>query len=83
MTAALATPRFLMNGLEDVGERQAPLKQLDYGDVGLTSQLHNQQLAESVSVLMGLSEDSLLKPFRQMCGQPAPGDELGAGRLRD
>ena len=26
---------------------------------------------------MGLSEDSLLKPFRQMVGQPAPGDELG------
>ncbi|MGA9355660.1 MAG: beta-L-arabinofuranosidase domain-containing protein [Terriglobales bacterium] len=26
---------------------------------------------------MGLSEDSLLKPFRQMSGQPAPGDDLG------
>ena len=26
---------------------------------------------------MNLSEDSLLKPFRQMVGQPAPGDELG------
>ena len=26
---------------------------------------------------MGLSEDSLLKPFRQMVGQPAPGEDLG------
>jgi DUF1680 family protein len=26
---------------------------------------------------MGLSEDSLLKPFRQMAGQPAPGADLG------
>jgi DUF1680 family protein len=26
---------------------------------------------------MGLSDDSLLKPFRQMTGQPAPGDDLG------
>lgn len=26
---------------------------------------------------MGLSEDSLLKPFREMAGQPAPGADLG------
>ena len=26
---------------------------------------------------MGLNEDSLLKPFRQMTGQPAPGIDLG------
>ncbi|MEI4861623.1 hypothetical protein Q8G41_28970, partial [Klebsiella pneumoniae] len=28
-------------------------------------------------VLMELSEDSLLKPFRQMSGMPAPGEDLG------
>ena len=28
-------------------------------------------------MLMGLSEDSLLKPFREMSGQPAPGEDLG------
>jgi DUF1680 family protein len=26
---------------------------------------------------MGLNEDSLMKPFREMSGMPAPGDELG------
>jgi DUF1680 family protein len=29
------------------------------------------------AVLMELSEDSLLKPFREMCGLPAPGEDLG------
>ena len=49
----------------------------------LASELHNQQFEETISVLMGLSEDSLLKPFRRMCGQPAPGGELGGWYLYD
>jgi DUF1680 family protein len=55
----------------------APLDEFTYGDVTLSSDLHEEQLAESHALLMGLSEDSLLKPFRQMVGQPAPGEELG------
>ncbi len=54
-----------------------PLEQFDYGDVVLASELHEKQLEETHSVLMGLSDDSLLKPFRQMSGLPAPGDDLG------
>jgi hypothetical protein len=54
-----------------------PLEQFDYGDVVLASELHEKQLQETHSILMGLSEDSLLKPFRQMSGQAAPGDDLG------
>jgi DUF1680 family protein len=54
-----------------------PLKEFGYGDVTLHSELHNRQLRETHSVLMELSEDSLLKPFRQMAGQPAPGADLG------
>jgi DUF1680 family protein len=54
-----------------------PLEQFDYGDVNLESGLHEQQLEETHSVLMGLNEDSLLKPFRQMSGQAAPGEDLG------
>jgi DUF1680 family protein len=56
---------------------QQPLKEFGYGDVTLTSDLHEKQLRETHSVLMELSEDSLLKPFRQMAGQPAPGADLG------
>ena len=55
----------------------APLDQFGYADVSLASDLHETQLHESHAVLMDLSEDSLLKPFRQMAGQPAPGDDLG------
>ncbi|MGH7951679.1 MAG: beta-L-arabinofuranosidase domain-containing protein [Limisphaerales bacterium] len=54
-----------------------PLAQFDYGDVTLASDLHENQLEETHRVLMGLSDDSLLKPFRQMSGQPAPGEDLG------
>ena len=54
-----------------------PLEQFDYGDVTLESELHEKQLEETHSVLMRLKEESLLKPFRQMSGQSAPGDDLG------
>lgn len=54
-----------------------PLDQVDYGDVEFAPGLHDDQLEATRSVLMGLSEDSLLKPFRQMSGQPAPGEDLG------
>jgi len=54
-----------------------PLEEFDYGDVTLQSRLHEQQLHETHVLLMNLSEDSLLKPFRQMVGKPAPGEDLG------
>jgi DUF1680 family protein len=54
-----------------------PLAEFTYGDVSLDSELHEAQLANTYEVLMNLSEDSLLKPFRQMAGQAAPGADLG------
>jgi hypothetical protein len=57
--------------------RQSPLQEFGYGDVTLTSELHEKQLHETHAVLMELSEDSLLKPLRQMAGQSAPGTDLG------
>jgi hypothetical protein len=45
--------------------------------VDLTSELHEKQLENTRQVLMGLSEDSMLKPLRQMSGLPAPGEDLG------
>ncbi len=56
---------------------QLPLEEFGYADVTLTSDLHEKQLHETRSVLMELSEDSMLKPLRQMAGQPAPGADLG------
>ena len=60
-----------------LGTSPSPLKEFGYADVTLTSELHEKQLHETHAVLMELSEDSLLKPFRQMAGQPAPGADLG------
>ncbi len=54
-----------------------PLAQFDYGDVALASGIQEKQLEETHALLMELSEDSMLKPLRQMSGQPAPGEDLG------
>ncbi len=56
---------------------EAPLAEFGYGDVKFAPGLPQSQFEESHAVLMGLSDDSLLKPFRQMAGKPAPGADLG------
>ena len=56
---------------------EPPLAEFGYGDVLMSSDLHETQLHETHAVLMSLSDDSLLKPFRQMSGMPAPGEDLG------
>lgn len=55
----------------------APLAEFGYADVAMASEAHEAQLMNTHAVLMALSEDSLLKPFRQMSGMPAPGEDLG------
>jgi DUF1680 family protein len=53
------------------------LSEFGYGAVSMASEAHEAQLRNTQSVLMSLSDDSLLMPFRQMAGLPAPGVELG------
>jgi uncharacterized protein len=60
-----------------------PLEEFGYADVTLTSELHENQLNNTHSVLKNLSEDGMLKPLRQMAGQPAPGDDLGGWYFYD
>jgi hypothetical protein len=76
-TAGLAIPSRFFLGMPAGAPAQQPLEQFDYADVVLASNLHEKQLEQTHSVLMGLNDDSLLKPFRLMSGQPAPGDGLG------
>jgi DUF1680 family protein len=84
-SAALASAASVVPGLRNSalalpsasGSTEPPLEEFDYGDVALDSALHEQQRQQTLALLMGLSEDSLLKPFRQMVGQPAPGEDLG------
>ncbi len=54
-----------------------PLAQFDYGDVSLASGRCEGQFAQTQSVLMGLNEDALLRPWRVRAGLPAPGPQLG------
>lgn len=53
------------------------LAEFGYGDVSLDSPLHEEQLRHTQAVLLGLDDDALMKPFRAMVGQPAPGEDLG------
>jgi len=66
-----------LRALAEKASSDAPLLEFEYGDVNITSDLHDTQLRETHEVLMNLSEDSLLKPFRQMAGKSAPGADLG------
>jgi hypothetical protein len=56
---------------------EGPLEEVSYGQVTLKSPLHLAQMENMRTVLMGLSDDSLLMPFRKMVGQDAPGEDLG------
>lgn len=77
VTTGVATSNVWLPQVLAAEAATAPLEQFGYGDVSLTSELHEQQLRETHAVLMGLSDDSLLKPLRMMSAQPAPGEELG------
>jgi uncharacterized protein len=77
VTAAATIPGRWLPEMLAAASKLQPLDEFDYGDVVLASDLHEKQLEETHSLLMGLSDDSLLKPLRQMSGQPAPGEDLG------
>ena len=53
------------------------LSQFDYPDVRLLDGPMLDQFKHNHSLFLNLSEDSLLKPFRQVAGLPAPGEEMG------
>src|ERR1700735_2810129 len=77
MSAAVTPGLWLPQSVAGTLASQPPLIEFGYGDVSLGSVLHQTQLENTHDVLMNMSEDSLLKPFRQMAGQPAPGADLG------
>ncbi|HYA64471.1 MAG TPA: beta-L-arabinofuranosidase domain-containing protein, partial [Candidatus Sulfotelmatobacter sp.] len=59
----------------------AVLDEFGYSNVSFSDGLHESQLQNTHTVLMNLSEDSMLKPLRQMSGLPSPGEELGGWYL--
>src|SRR5579863_873912 len=77
-SAALAAgPLLARSAFAATSPLAPPLDEFSYADVSMSSDPHEAQLRNTHSVLMSLSEDSLLKPFRQMSGMPAPGEDLG------
>jgi len=60
-----------------------PLEEFAYNEVELHSEPHEKQLQHCTSILMGLNEDSLLKPMRQMGGLAPPGEDLGGWYIYD
>ncbi len=63
----------------DVSQNPRPtqLCQFDYAEVQLLDGPMLEQFRHNHSLFLNLSEDSLLKPFRQAAGLPAPGEEMG------
>jgi hypothetical protein len=59
---------------------ESSLSEFAYGDVKLNDNLQRDQ---TLGVLMELSDDAMLKPYRKRAGQDAPGAELGGWYAED
>src|SRR5580765_8755031 len=74
-TTACVLPRlFVFSSVSSEGKF---LEEFGYGNVSLDSPIHEDQFRQTQAVLMELDDDALMKPFRAMAGQPAPGEDLG------
>ena len=64
-------------GSEAAGLQPTKLTQFGYADVQLLEGPMLEQFQHNVSLFLNLPDDSMLKPFRQLIGQPAPGEDMG------
>ncbi|HEX5284401.1 MAG TPA: beta-L-arabinofuranosidase domain-containing protein [Bryocella sp.] len=55
----------------------APMRQLDYSQVQLLDSPLRTQFDYNHAFFLALDNDRLLKPFRQLTGMPAPGEDMG------
>lgn len=79
-SAALYAPQFA--GAEvSTSPPRTLLEEFSYADVslnpGVMSSLAQEQFDQTQAVMLGMNEDSLLKPWRLRAGLPAPGPEMG------
>ena len=75
--AALVRPHDAFATSENARAITAPLSQFGYGDVELLEGPMREQFDRNHAFYRSLDEDSLLKPFRQRAGLPAPGEDMG------
>jgi DUF1680 family protein len=71
---ALSLPQHLH---AEAASSPAQLKQFEYDNVQLLEGPMHEQFRYNHSLFLNLNDDSLLKPFRQLTGQPAPGEDMG------
>ena len=67
----------LLRAQSDHDAENAPLQQFGYSQVLLSPGPLQLQFDQNHRLFLSLSEDSLLKPFRQRAGLPAPGADTG------
>jgi hypothetical protein len=80
LAAGLGCPNLISNAAaarQTVAAADSVLREFSYADVQFPAGLAQSQLEETHAVLMGLSDDNLLRPFRLREGLPAPGKDLG------
>lgn len=76
-TGAACGSRFLSAAALPVQAGKTRLDQFDYGAVQLLDGPMLEQFRTNHAFFLALSDDSLLQPFRQKAGLPAPGEEMG------
>ncbi len=65
------------NGETLPGAKLTRLTQFDYADIQLLEGPMLEQFRHNHQLFLNLDDDSLLKPFRQLAGLPAPGEDMG------
>ncbi len=75
--AALVRPRTGFAVAGNASQITPPLGQFGYGNVELLDGPIREQFDRNHKFYLALDEDSLLKPFRQRAGLPAPGEDMG------
>jgi len=76
-TAAVVAASSFPRAIFADASQTPPLAQFNYGDVELLEGPLRHQFEANHAAYAALNEDSLLKPFRQRAGLPAPGEEMG------
>jgi DUF1680 family protein len=76
LSASAFAPR-LATALVAAAAPPTRFRQLDYSQVRLLSGPMLAQFGHNRSLFLALDDDRLLKPFRQLTGMPAPGEDMG------
>jgi uncharacterized protein len=78
LSAAALAPRLTRAFAQTTQTAQStPLRQLDYAQVQLLDSPLRVQFDYNHAFFLALDDDRLLKPFRQLTGMPAPGEDMG------